>query len=100
MSTPLCSPLVAGAEYSFKIDLSWQGFIEGATAGRVEIWGSNAQCGEEQLLWASPRVPETWQNYCVTFTAEQAFTHLQLKPAEQRTGVLIDNIVPVARCAP
>jgi hypothetical protein len=100
LSAPLCAPLVSGREYSFKIDLSWQGWVEGASAGRLEIWASSASCGEEQLLWTSPRLPQTWQNYCVTFTAQQAFTHLQLKPTEQRTGVLADNIVPVARCTP
>lgn len=100
VGSPLCEPLVAGKQYSFKVDLSWQGWIEGVTAGHAEFWASHALCGEEQLLWTSPVVESTWRTYCVTFTADQSFTFLKLKPTGLRTGVLVDNITPVARCVP
>jgi hypothetical protein len=97
---PLCTPMIAGKQYSFRIDLSYQGLIEGSTPGRLEVWASQTSCGEDQLLWTSPVVPHTWQTFCATFTPQQAFTYLQLKPADVGGGVLVDHIVPVAQCPP
>lgn len=97
---PLCAPMIAGKQYSFELDLSYQGLIEGSTPGRLEVWASRASCEEDQLLWTSPVAPHTWQTFCATFTAQQAFTYLQLKPADIGGGVLVDHIVPVAQCSP
>jgi hypothetical protein len=97
----LCAPLAKGRSYSFQIDLSYyQGTVEGVPPGRLEVRASNAMCGEDQLLWTSPNVGLKWHTYCVTFTAASDYAYIKLEPADQETGVLVDNIVPVAACPP
>lgn len=100
VAEPLCEPMMAGKTYSFEVDVAWQGWIEGVTNGQVEFWASHALCGEDQLLWKSPVADSAWKRHCVTFTAEEAYGFIQLRPATLRTGVIVDNIVPVEKCGP
>jgi hypothetical protein len=64
------------------------------------VRASSVSCGEDQLLWTSPTLSLTWQTYCATFTAAADYGYIKLEPADPETGVLVDNIVPVATCAP
>jgi hypothetical protein len=102
VGAPLCAPLVAGRSYSFKIDATYyQGTVEGVPPGRLQVRMANDLCAEEdQLVWTSPSLGLSWHTYCVTFTAMADYKYIKLEPADQETGVLVDNIVPVASCSP
>ena len=101
VGAPLCASLVKGRSYSFTIDVTYyDGTVEGVPPGRLNVFASNALCGEDQLLWTSPNVGLSWHTHCVTFTAGDNYRYLKLSPADQQTGVLVDNLVPVAACPP
>jgi|GEM_PF-5372447 len=96
----LNTPLEAGREYLFLVDLanpaSEPGEFRGC--GGIEIWGGNDTDDFVELLWKSPVVVDNsaWQTFTVNFTPSANFSHIQilagLYEGCNRDYVLVDNL--------
>jgi len=76
VSQQLSSPLAAGVEYSFTIDLS----AMTKPCAECEVWGGFSPCDQETLLWHSGHVYSLnmWGTDTVTFTPNNNFTYLSI----------------------
>ena len=110
----LSSPLVAGIQYTFFIDLATPASADPLTGivlppwcANIQLWGGmnsiNSGCDQSQLLWTSPTITNTtWQTYPVTFTPSSNWNHLLFviytPPPACTDGqyILMDNIVNAA----
>ncbi len=110
IGTTLCTPLRAGAHYSFCLDLAVgvQGLTiaPGALPPVLQIWGGGASCNQDELLWTSPSITnrDAWMRVCGSFGPSQASSNLVLVPAESGGGggtvgagsfayVIVDHLV-------
>lgn len=103
-SQPLCEVLPAHATTSLRLDAMRFDLV--GPELYLQIWGSDSSsCTRRQLLWTSPALQTTWQNYCVTLDANDAIDQLTLRadapmpvPMLMTTYLAVDNIVPVKSC--
>jgi hypothetical protein len=102
---PLCQPLHANTQYSMLIDLATAVNLGGIYSVSLNILGGTSSCTQGEVLWSSPIVGPTFKTYCATFTPTQEMTflglqaHIAAADAGAMSGsVLVDHIVPVAKC--
>jgi hypothetical protein len=100
VSQQLCEPLTAGRRYHVSLDLASRRYTNTDGPAFLEIWGGNAACGEEELLWSSPEGTNDWRTHCATLAPSRTATHLTLKPrrAAGEGAVFVDAVHPVAAC--
>ena len=100
-SQALSGSMQAGVQYDFTIDLSATpaagGGINPNSFCSMEIWGSNALCGRNELMWTSPVVTHYgWQTYTVSITPTSNWTHIYFICNCGPLGyILLDNITPL-----
>ena len=103
-SHPLCEAFPAHAKTSIRLDAVR--FDLGGPDLYLQIWGGDSSsCSRRQLLWSSPALLTTWQNYCVTLEPSVAIDQITLRadtpmpmPMLATTYLAVDNIVPVESC--
>ena len=103
-TTQLNAPLAGGTQYAFLIDLAasdkYFGYHD--SAATLKIWGGDANCDKQKLLWESTPVGNInyWRTDTAIFnTTEKAITHLTFEPGytsqmPYKGNVLIDNLRP------
>ncbi len=90
----------AGTPYSISLDLagSLTSYDYNYTQiGRVNVWVGTTSCNKSQLIWTSPVLTTTWQNFTINFTPTTAYSFITLEcnypgASAQGCGVLIDNL--------
>ena len=101
-TTQLNTTLTNDDGYTFLIDLSTSDkyFGYNDSAATLKIWGGNADCGKNELLWESKPINNInyWRTDTV-FLKGRGHTHLTFEPGyttpmPYRGNVLIDNIRP------
>lgn len=103
-TTQLNAPLWGGTQYSFLVDLasSDKYFGYNDSAATLKIWGGDANCDKQYLLWESTPVSNInyWRTDTAIFTtSEKSITHLTFEPGyttqmPYKGNVLIDNLRP------
>jgi hypothetical protein len=103
-TTQLNAPLAGGTQYAFLIDLAssdkYFGYHD--SAATLKIWGGDANCDKQKLLWESTPIGNVnyWRTDTAIFsTYEKAITHLTFEPGytnqmPYKGNVLIDNLRP------
>ena len=100
-SQALSGSMQAGVQYDFTIDLSATpaagGGINPNSFCSMEVWGSSALCGRNELMWSSPVVTHYgWQTYNVSITPTSNWTHIYFICNCGPLGyILLDNITPL-----
>lgn len=96
---PLSSPMNAGVEYYFTIDLARSDSADGGiTGGDIEllVYGGWGYCDTTELLWSSGNVPLlSWMSYIVSFIPSDNYTHILLlsnKLSGSQPYLLVDNM--------
>ena len=103
-TTQLNAPLWGGTQYAFLIDLasSDKYFGYNDSAATLKIWGGDANCDKQYLLWESTPVNNInyWRTDTASFvTREKSITHLTFEPGytnqmPYKGNILIDNLRP------
>ncbi len=101
----LTTPLVAGLQYSFLIDLANSSTTAGGIApgcAECQIWASsNTGCDMTELLWSSDSITpyDTWITDTVTFTPTQNYPAILITinslGCSTQPYILVDNIRPL-----
>ncbi|MCF8465045.1 MAG: PKD domain-containing protein [Flavobacteriales bacterium] len=100
-SQALSGSMQAGVQYDFTIDLAATpaagGGLDPSQHCTMNVWGSNALCGLNQLMWSSPVVTHyDWQTYNVSITPNSNWTHIYFICNCGPLGyILLDNITPL-----
>lgn len=103
-SQQLSTPMQAGMQYTFTIDLANSsstggGIIPGCA--ECQIWGGNGACGFGELLWASGNITpyDTWITNTVTFTPTQNWPYITIYVhslgCTDEPYILVDNMSPI-----
>ena len=103
-TTQLNTPLWGGTQYAFLVDLasSDKYFGYNDSAATLKIWGGNANCDKQYLLWESTPISNVnyWRTDTASFvTREKSITHLTFEPGyttamPYKGNILIDNFRP------
>jgi len=109
----LSSPMVAGTNYDFSIDLAVPASADPATGivvppycAQLQLWGGmsgvNSGCDQAELLWTSPVVSNsTWQTYNLNFTPTQNWNHILfliytvIPACSDGQYLMMDNMSPI-----
>ncbi|MFB6258633.1 MAG: PKD domain-containing protein, partial [Flavobacteriales bacterium] len=108
-SQQLSSPMTAGTQYNFTLDLASPGSSSGGiTDGCIElqVWGGWSTCDQAELLWTSPILYNytTWSTYNVSFTPSANYSHITLISHEpndpcadcsDQPYIMVDNMTPI-----
>lgn len=110
VSQQLSSCMVAGTEYTFTMDIAFSSVYltaePGNCYGSIAIWGGNADCGTDQLLWSSGQIlTPGWNNVTVTFTPTSNWCYATLAPiflgpCQGYINGAVDNISPIVPAQP
>lgn len=105
ISQALCEDVPGGSKLAFKLDVTRVDITPGdATKLFLEVWGGiAADCSQRKLLWASPQLPSTWTNYCITLQPSEFMNQLTLRSKTDVASpfpeyLAVDHLVPVDRC--
>jgi mRNA-degrading endonuclease toxin of MazEF toxin-antitoxin module len=105
----LCNPLTANEPASFLIDLSMSTAWGNPGLAALQIWGASTSCGNDEMLWASPKLEnlDMWKTFCVTITPSKEYSSIVMVPttaggdpatSAQGGYVVVDNIRPTNSC--
>lgn len=110
VSQQLSGCMTAGVQYTFNIDIAFSGVYNTAEPGNcygsLAIWGSNSNCGQNQMLWSSGPITQTgWNTYTITFTPTQnwcrvTFAPYVITPCSGYINSMVDNITPIVPAGP